>query len=143
MRDEGSDSGTTPPAAPARRLAWFVAIWAGGVVALGVVAWGGLWLAGLVHAQGEQLERQRERIALLESSLQMLEVEIEQKTAAPAVAPGVENAPRDSSFPRIAPLPAEPPKLHVRLLRRPRAGLSSPRPSARAARQGHRPGTPP
>lgn len=39
MRDDGSDSRTSPPAAPARRLAWFVAIWAGGVVALGVVAW--------------------------------------------------------------------------------------------------------
>lgn len=74
-------------------------------LAVGAVAWGGIWLASLTQAQNDRIEQQRERLALLESSLQMLEVELEQKIAAvPApVAP-----PPAESYPRIAVHESEP-----------------------------------
>lgn len=79
--------------------------------ALGAVAWGGLWLADLVVSQGEQVERQRERIAQLEADLQLQEAEAEARaqdalaqadvTPPPVVAPV-------APYPRIAPVREEP-----------------------------------
>ncbi|HRX83902.1 MAG TPA: hypothetical protein P5572_02665 [Phycisphaerae bacterium] len=77
---------------------------------LGAVTWAGLWLADVVHAQAAQLEKQREQIALLESSLQMLEVDIEQKTAATHAALLEEKAERESSLLRIATRPEPTPR---------------------------------
>jgi hypothetical protein len=74
---------------------------------LGAVAWGGIWLAGLVHEQGEQLERQRERIACLEAALQLYEAQAEARavesdtpTGEPEVA--AEPLPKtEPAYPRI------------------------------------------
>jgi len=47
-------------------------------LALGALAWGGLWLAGNMLEQRADFERERERIDLVESALQAVEVELEQ-----------------------------------------------------------------
>lgn len=73
-------------------------------LALGAVAWGGLWLVGVASEQAVQIERQRERITLLESHLQVIEVELEQlREAQASTAQSPDPAVPPQPFPRIVP----------------------------------------